>query len=112
VRRRGRLWDAGDELWGDCLNFVGGLTRWGARDSLLISGLGKTVRIRRYPVTVSAESLTIFLSHWDSSWEGMSNLVEARVRRPAGDLSGLIQLRRESWRAFSLTVVRVCTSAA
>jgi hypothetical protein len=34
-------------------------------DKISVSGVGKTVRIRHYPVTVSAESLPFCPSHWD-----------------------------------------------
>ena len=41
------------------------LTRPAKADKISLSGVGKTVRIRHYPVTVSAESLPFCLSHWD-----------------------------------------------
>jgi hypothetical protein len=76
---------------------------------------GKAVRIRHYPVTVSAESRDEFVDATGRLYllGRLFRFDEAQVRRPARCLPGLlcfagclpaapglIQLRWESWRAF------------
>ncbi len=57
---------------------------------------GKTVRIRRYRVTVSVESLAIWMKPLELMfWEGCSS----SLKRKSGDRPdtlGLLQLREES----------------
>ena len=62
----------------------------------------KAVRFRHYPVTVNAERSALRWKPLGLSVPGrLSDLDDAQVRRPARCQPGLIQLRWESWRAWT-----------